>query len=123
MENIYSVFYTGKPNPFGIGTWDSVPPKLKHSSSQPFISNTSKPLPPILSEQVNNGKNNFNNTQFSNKNNKNLKLPIIDSRPASNYRPKKVKRIRTKSSEESSYNYDENKTRKELSNFVKKMVC
>ena len=119
MENIYSVFYTGKPNPFGIGTWDSVPTKLKHSSSQPYISNKSNPLPPILSDQVNNGKNNFNNTQFLSKNNENLKLPIIDSRPASNYRPKKVKRIRTKSSEESSYNYDENKTRKELSNFVK----
>ena len=118
MENIYSVFYTGKPNPFGIGTWDSVAPKLKHSSSQPFISNQSKPLPPILSEQAN-GKNNFNNTQFSNKNKQNLKLPIIESRPGSNYRPKKAKRYRTKSSDESSYNYDENKNRKELSNFVK----
>ena len=33
MENIYSKFYTGHKNPFGIGTWDSnnkIRRKLNH---------------------------------------------------------------------------------------------
>ena len=40
MENIYSKFYTGRKDPFGIGTWDSnnnVRRKLHHSNSQPYF--------------------------------------------------------------------------------------
>ena len=117
MDNIYSIFYTGQQNPFGIGTWDSKPKKLKHSSSQPFISNQAKSLPPILSEQIPNEKNNFNYTQISNNNKNQIKLPIIDSRPTSKYKSKK-RRNRTNSYDESSYNYDANKNKKELSNFI-----
>ena len=37
MDNLYSLFYTGQQNPYGIGAWDSKGRKLKHSSSQPFL--------------------------------------------------------------------------------------
>ena len=65
MENIYSKFYTGHKNPFGIGTWDSnnkIRRKLNHSNSQPYFlsqdSSDSKNLilPPIASKYDNGAK-------------------------------------------------------------------
>ena len=44
MDNLYSLFYTGQQNPYGIGAWDSKGRKLKHSSSQPFLYNHSRTL-------------------------------------------------------------------------------
>lgn len=112
MDNLYSLFYTGQQNPYGAGAWDSNRGrKLKHSSSQPSLNNNNT-LPPILTEQIK------KNTQYSNNNNQNLKLPAIHSRPTSHYRHKS-KRYKTNSSSESSYQYDVNNNRNELSNFVK----
>ena len=114
MDNIYSLFYQGQgqQNPYGIGTWDSKGHKLKHSSSMPFYTN-SKTLPPILSEQIR------KNTQSSS-NSKKIKLPIIHSRPESYHKYRKInKKYKTNSSSESSYQYDVNQNRKELSNYVK----
>ena len=114
MDNIYSLFYTGQQNPYGIGAWDSKGRKLKHSSSQPSYHTNSKTLPPIMAEQMK------KNTQNSSSNQK-IKLPVILSRPESHHRHRKnSRRYRTNSSgSESSYQYDANKNRKELSNFVK----
>ena len=54
MDNLYTLFYTGQRNPYGMGAWDSNKGrKLKHSSSQPSFYNN-KTLPPILSEQMKN---------------------------------------------------------------------
>ena len=44
MDDIYSKFYIGNKNPFGIGTWDSntLGRRLNHSNSQPyFLTNNS----------------------------------------------------------------------------------
>ena len=112
MDNINTLFYTGQQNPYGIGTWDSRGPKLKHSSSLPYYTN-SKTLPPILQEQKMR-----KNTQYS-KDSNNIKLPIIHSRPSSYHRHKNVKKYKTNSSSESlSYQFDANKNRKELCLFV-----
>ena len=114
MDNINSMFYTGQQNQFG--SLDNRPRNLKHSNSQPYFSNQN--LPPILSEQFAYKNNNFNNTQLSNKSNQILKLPIIDSRPISQFKSHK-RRYRTNSSDDSSYKYDYNKNKNELSNFIR----
>ena len=95
MNGVYSKFYTGNENPFGIGTWDSnLNRKLKKSSSQPyFLTN--------------------NSTQKNN-----LVLPPINSKHENGTR--KIRQFTTKSSNSSSsYQYDLNKNRKELSNYIK----
>ena len=97
MENIYSKFYTGRKNPFGIGTWDSdnkIRRKLNHSNSQPyFISQNSS-------------------------DSKNLILPQISSKYENG--AKKPKKYETQTSSISStYNYDTKKNRKELSNYIR----
>ena len=113
MDNLYSLFYTGQQNPYGIGAWDSRSRKLKHSSSQPFLNINNKTLPRILTENIR------KNTQSSN-NSQNIKLPLIHSRPESLHRHRKSgKRYRTRSSSHSSNDYDVDKNRNELSNYVK----
>ena len=102
MDNLYSLFYTGQQNPYGIGAWDSKGRKLKHSSSQPFLYHHSRTL----------SKKNTRNSNDS----QNLKLPLIHSRPTSHRRKRKYT---NSSSESSSYQYDANNNKKELSNFVK----
>ena len=82
MDNLYSLFYTGQQNPYGIGAWDSRSRKLKHSSSQPFLNINNKTLPRILTENIR------KNTQSSN-NSQNIKLPLIHSRPESLHRHRK----------------------------------
>jgi len=111
MDNVYSLFYTGQQNPYGIGTWDSKRRKLKNSSSQPYLTSNSKNLPHILSEQ------NRKNTQYS-RDREDLHLPLIHTNH--NYKDK-LRRYKTINSSESgsSYRYDTNANRKELSNFVK----
>ena len=111
MDNIYSLFYTGQQNPYGIGTWDSRGHKMKHSSSQPFLTNNS-----------NKYHTSINDPKKRDSNIDNLKLPLINSRPSTHYRhhtKKSRKKYNTNSSIESSSQYDVNKNRKELSNFVK----
>lgn len=97
MENIYSKFYTGRKDPFGIGTWDSnnnVRRKLHHSNSQPYF----------YSQNSSNSKN--------------LILPPVSSKYDNGAR--KFKQYETQTSSfTSSYNYDTNKNRKELSNYIK----
>ena len=112
MDNIHSLFYSGKQqNPFGIGTWDSKGHKLKHSSSLPYYNN--KTLPPTLADQYRKKTQYSNTSQY-------IKLPIIHSRPGSYHKNIKTsKSYKTISSSESSYQYDVNKNRKELSNYVK----
>ena len=106
MENIYSLFYTGQQNPYGYGAWDSKGGKLKHSSSLPYLTNYSK------SENKNKNTHNSNNS-------KKINLPNILSRPGSQYYKKKSKKRHiTKSSSESSFQYDRNKNRNELSDYV-----
>ena len=97
MENIYSKFYTGSTNPFGIGTWDSnnkIRRKLNHSNSQPYF----------LSQNSSDSKN--------------LILPSISSKYDNG--AKKSKKYETQTSSfTSSYNYNTKKNRKELSNYIK----
>ena len=97
MENIYTKFYTGQKNPFGIGTWDSNNKrrrKLNHSNSQPYF----------LSQDSSDSKN--------------LILPPISSKYDNG--AKKSKKYETQTSSiASSYNYDTRKNRKELSNYIK----
>ena len=97
MENIYSKFYTGHKNPFGIGTWDSnnkIRRKLNHSNSQPYF----------LSQDSSDSKN--------------LILPPIASKYENG--AKKSKKYETQTSSfTSSYKYDTKKNRKELSNYIK----
>ena len=97
MENIYSKFYTGRKDPFGIGTWDSnnnVRRKLHHSNSQPYF------------------------FSHNSSNSKNLILPPVSSKYDNGAR--KFKQYETQTSSiTSSYNYDTNKNRKELSNYIK----
>ena len=65
MDNLYTLFYTGQRNPYGMGAWDSNKGrKLKHSSSQPSFYNN-KTLPPILSEQMKKTTQYSNNNSFS----------------------------------------------------------
>ncbi len=98
MDNLYSLFYTGQQNPYGIGTWDSK--KLKHSSSQPYLSNNIK-------------------TISSKKTNDNIKLPLILTKSRNRHHSKKDKnKYVTNSSLSSSTQYDVNKNRKELSNYI-----
>ena len=98
MENIYSKFYTGRKDPFGIGTWDSnnnkIRRKLNHSNSQPYL----------LSQDSSDSKN--------------LLLPPISSKYDNGARKPKKYETQT-SSFSSSYNYDTKKNRKELSNYIK----
>ena len=98
MENIYSKFYTGRKDPFGIGTWDSsnnkIRQKLNHSNSQPYF----------LSQDSSDSKN--------------LILPPISSKYDNGARKPKKYETQT-SSFSSSYNYDTKKNRKELSNYIK----
>ena len=99
MDNVYSLFYTGQQNPYGIGTWDSR--KIKHSSSQPFLTNNIK-------------------TISSKKSNDKIKLPIIMTKTSHKNHSKKDKnKYTTNSSMSSSSQYDVTKNRKELSNYVK----
>ena len=101
MDNLYSLFYTGQQSPYGPGAWDSRGRKLKHSGSQPFLYGKNKTL----------SRKNTQNSRDS----KDLKLPLIHSRPESRHRYK------TNSSSHPSYDYDYdvNKNRNELSNYVK----
>ena len=95
MDNLYSKFYTGRTNPFGIGTWDSnFRRRLNHSSSQPnFLSQKSS-------------------------NSKNLILPPVSNKYDNGAR--KSKQYPTQSSSSiSTYNYDPTRNRKELSNYIK----
>ena len=99
MENIYSKFYTGRKDPFGIGTWDSnnskIRRKLNHSNSQPYF----------LSQNSSDSKN--------------LILPAISSKYDNGARKPKKYETQTSSFSSSSYNYNTNKNRKELSNYIK----
>ena len=45
MNGLYSKFYNGEPNVFGIGTWDSQP-RLVRSSSLPYYKSTFNKLIP-----------------------------------------------------------------------------
>ena len=97
MDNIYSKFYTGEKNPFGIGTWDSNlnRRRLNHSNSQSYyLSNKSFRknkliLPPVGSKYENGGK-------------------IFNQYPT-----------QSSSSLSSSFHYDTKKNRNELSNYIK----
>ena len=95
MDNIYSKFYTGNTSPFGIGTWDSNHRrKLNKSSSLPYFP-----------------------TNSSIKKN-NLILPPVNSKYENG--GKYIKQYPTQSSSSSStFRYDTNKNRKELSNYIK----
>ena len=94
MDNLYSKFYVGRQNPFGMGTWDSnMKRKLNHSISQPYLSQNST-------------------------HSKNLILPPVGSKYDNG--AKKYKNYQTQSSSStSSYRYDTFKNRKELSNYIK----
>jgi hypothetical protein len=98
MDNVYSKFYTGQQSPYGFGTWDSR--KIKHSSSQPFLTNNIK-------------------TISSKKSNDKVKLPIIMTKTSHRHRSKKdSNKYATNSSMSSASQYDVTKNR-ELSNYVK----
>ena len=72
MDNLYSKFYVGRQNPFGMGTWDSnMKRKLNHSISQPYLSQNSTHsknliLPPVGSK-YDNGAKKYKNRGLLNK--------------------------------------------------------
>ena len=98
MDNIYRQFYTGNSNAFGIGTWDSKPQHLVRSGSMPTY------------------KVSQNNPQNGNSN---LKLPIINSRPNSNYEIKN----NSKNTDSDTENYSDLNLRnsKDLASFMKEV--